>query len=243
MHYFIIASVIIFWVPCVLFVLGAITCALSSRLFKKADIKLFKSKENSIVASNNNREVKTVKNKTIKLYLYGLCRYYSILIGKIPSNRIRKALLRIIFSMKISKKAVINGGFELRSPWNIKIGDSIIGANSLLDGRYCIEIGNNVTLSQNVCIFTVQHDVNDPYFSVGNKSGKVIIKDYAWISSNTTILPSVVVGEGAVLASSAVATKNLEPYFIYVGIPAIKKSSRNKNLLYKHDKKNQWHFY
>ena len=44
--------------------------------------------------------------------------------------------------------------------------------------------------------------------------GAVIIKDRAWVSSRTVILPGVTVGEGAVIAAGAVVTKNCREFTI-----------------------------
>ena len=176
-------------------------------------------------------------------YLYGLMRYTTILIGKIPSHRCRKFLLKNVMCMTIDNKAVIYGGFEIRSPWNINIGKCVIGAGALLDGRNGIEIQDDVCLAQNVMIFTEQHDLNDPMFRCNDKGGKVCIENRAWISSSTVILPRVIVGEGAVLACGAVATKDLQAYGVYGGIPARKLSERNRDLMYHLENNNYWHFY
>ena len=77
-----------------------------------------------------------------------------------------------------------------------------------------------------------QHDINDPWFESRNSGGKVIVANRAWLSSRTTVLPKVVVGEGAVLASGGLAVKNLEPYGVYGGVPAKKIGTRNQNLKY-----------
>ncbi len=168
----------------------------------------------------------------LKSYLDGLCWYYSILIGRIPSNHIRKYLMKHCFCMKLSKKAVLYGGFQIRSPWNIEVGDSVIGYGALLDGRSGIRIDDHVCLAVGVSIYTLQHDVNDEHFAVNQKGGSVEIEKYAWISSHTTVLPKVHVGEGCVLAAGGIATKNLEPYGVYAGIPARRISERNRCLHY-----------
>lgn len=105
-----------------------------------------------------------------------MTRFLSIAVGNIPSHRLRKFLLKYVFCVDCHPEAVIYGGFELRSPWNIKIGKSVIGVGALLDGRTGIEIEDDVCLAQSVYIFTLQHNVNDPNFSVAGKGGKVIIK-------------------------------------------------------------------
>ncbi len=154
-------------------------------------------------------------------------------LGKFPSNRIRTATLKYVFGMEIEKGVLIHSHFEIRHPWNISIGKgTVIGDYAYLDGRKGIEIGDNVNISSHASIWTMQHDVNDPYFRCNNKIGKVIIKNRVWISSNTTILPNTKIDEGAVIAAGGVVNKNCEKYSIYGGVPAKKISQRNFNLKY-----------
>ena len=65
------------------------------------------------------------------------------------------------------------------------IGNSnIIGDNALLDARSGLTIGNNVNISSNVSIYTLQHDHRDPYFDVAkNKCSSVMIGDRVWLGS------------------------------------------------------------
>jgi len=50
----------------------------------------------------------------------------------------------------------------------------------MLDARNGIVIGNNVSLSMGVWIWTMEHDPQDPWY--GGIGGPVVIEDYAWIS-------------------------------------------------------------
>ncbi len=179
----------------------------------------------------------------VKNYLYGLTRYGSIFIGKIPSHHLRKILCKHILCMNVHPKAVLYGGFELRSPWNISIGRSVIGVGALLDGRKGITIEDDVCLAQSVSIYTLQHDVNDNDFGTTNKGGAVIIKNHAWVSSKTTILPQCVIEEGVVVASGATLTKSTVSYGIYGGIPAKKIGERKSTMQYVLNTDNYWHFY
>lgn len=161
----------------------------------------------------------------------GLTRYMSVRSGQIPSHAIRNFLLRNVFKIHMEPKTIVYMGYELRHPRRIKIGKgSIIGNDAKLDGRFGIEIGNNVNFSTGVWIWTQQHDPQDPDF--GTKEGKVQIGDRAWISNRVTILPGVTIGEGAVVAANAVVTKDLEPYGIYGGIPARKIGERRTDIKY-----------
>lgn len=157
-------------------------------------------------------------------------------LGKIPSQRYRRFILKLVFKMDMEKNVIFYGWDTIRHPWNIHIGvGTIIGNDAYLDGRNGLFIGNNVNLSGRVSIHTEQHDVNDPWFRSLSSGGSVTIGDRAWISSNTIILPGISVGKGAVLAAGAVATKDLEEYGVYAGIPAKKIAERKKNLQYEFD--------
>ena len=168
--------------------------------------------------------------KVLKRYLRGLFFLLLSIMGYIPSQTLRHVVYKM-FGLKIGKDSVIYGRAEIRAPQNIRIGkNTIIGSRAILDGRGELEIGNNVNFSTGVWLWTAQHDKNDPYF--GAAYGKIIVKDYAWISCRAIILPNVVVGEGAVVAAGAVVTKDVPPYAIVAGIPARKMGERNKDLRY-----------
>lgn len=100
----------------------------------------------------------------------------------------------------------------------------------MVDGRKGVAIGNNVSISMGVRIWSLQHDPQDPYYSA--VGGPVVIGDYAWISCNAIVLPGVNIGEGAVVAAGAVVTHDVEPYAIVGGVPAKKIAERTKDLRY-----------
>lgn len=177
-------------------------------------------------------------------YFYGWMRYCVILTGKIPSNRIRNLFYRVVFQMDITTKTVISGGCEFRSPWNIHANNCVIQANCILDGRSSIVIGDNVVFGTGVHIWTQEHDINDPYFRMNFENAQMVtIGERSWICSDSTLLPGVSVGVGAVVASGAVVTKNCDSFGIYAGIPAKKIGERNQDLQYVLSGKPHWHFY
>jgi len=147
----------------------------------------------------------------------------------IPIRWVRYIILQLL-GMKINN-AILYGTFHIRKPSNITIDQgTVIGHGVTLDGRNGITIGRNVNFSSEVMIWTMQHDYNDPGF--GADGGPVVIHDYAWISARAIVLPSVTIGEGAVVAAGAVVTKDVEPYTIVGGVPAKKIAERNNNLEY-----------
>ncbi len=50
----------------------------------------------------------------------------------------------------------------------------------------------------------------------------------AWICARACVSPGVDVGEGAVLGLALVATRDLEPWGVYAGVPAVKVKERKR---------------
>jgi chloramphenicol O-acetyltransferase type B len=50
--------------------------------------------------------------------------------------------------------------------------------------------------------------------------GDTLIEDGAWIGMHAMIMPGVTIGEGAIVASGAIVTKDVAPYTIVAGNPA-----------------------
>lgn len=154
--------------------------------------------------------------------------------GRIPSHHIRNFIYRHLYLVDLAKGAAIYHGAEIRAGINLHIEEgSIIGDNAILDARNGIRIGKNVNFSSGVHIWTEQHDHSDPGFRcLSDITYGVDICDRAWIGPGVTILHSVTIGEGAVVAAGSVVTKDIAPFSIAAGIPAKKIGERNKNLQY-----------
>lgn len=86
-------------------------------------------------------------------------------------------------------------------------------------GRGGIEIGNDVFIGPKVNLITINHDVN-PDKRSATYGRKIVIEDKVWIGINSTILPGVRIGYGAIVGAGSVVTKNVEPMTIVAGNPA-----------------------
>lgn len=64
--------------------------------------------------------------------------------------------------------------------------------------------------------------------------GKIIFEKYSGLGADTTALPNVTIGEGAVTGAKALVTKSLAPWWIYVGIPAKKHKERIRHIILKY---------
>lgn len=109
--------------------------------------------------------------------------------------------------------------------------DVLIGTNTILDGRTLI--GNNVSIQGNVYIplnVIIEDHVfigpcavltNDKY-PIRTKSDLKgpILRKGASIGANSTILPGIEIGEGAMIAAGALVTKDVPPWKLAMGFPA-----------------------
>ena len=136
-----------------------------------------------------------------------------------------------LLGARIGRLVVLYGGFEVRSPRKLKIGENTcIGHKATLDARGGLTIGTNVNFSSEVMIWTAQHDYRDPQFGAVFKP--VEIGNYVWLGPRCIILPGVTIGDGAVVAAGAVVNKNVDCYTVIGGVPAKKIAIRPKDLTY-----------
>lgn len=121
-------------------------------------------------------------------------------------------LVRIWSTVFRSRLAVKQGGYLI-------IGNNcrINGATIAVTQR--VEVGNNCRLAPFCHIMDGDfHDLQDRQEE--GKSAPVIIEDGAWLGTRTMVLKGVRVGQGAVVASGAVVTKDVAPYTMVGGVPA-----------------------
>lgn len=86
-----------------------------------------------------------------------------------------------------------------------------------------ITIGDYCILANHTVIMTRNHVFDDPNRKIidqGHIDKDVEIGSDVWTGLDTKILPGVKIGDGCVIGTSAVVTKDLEPMSIAVGIPA-----------------------
>jgi acetyltransferase-like isoleucine patch superfamily enzyme len=93
----------------------------------------------------------------------------------------------------------------------------------LLDDRGGIVLGNNVSVSDYANIYSHTHSIVEQR-DVTNAC--TVIEDGVRITYHATVLAGVHVYEQGMVGALAVATKDVRPYHVYVGIPA--KSVRVK---------------
>ena len=107
----------------------------------------------------------------------------------------------------------------------LKIGDnSNIGAYCYLGCGGGIEIGSHVMMSPRVSLHSENHNFERLDLSMkdqGVTRSPIVIEDDCWLASGSVILSGVRIGQGSIVAAGAVVTKDVPPYSIVGGVPAI----------------------
>lgn len=141
-----------------------------------------------------------------------------------PISSLKVWLLRI-FGAKVGQNVVIKPGVNIKHPWYLTVGDYVwIGENVWIDNLATVVIGNNVSLSQGAMLLTGSHNYKKAKFDLIVKS--IYIEDGVWIGAKSVVCPGVTCFSHSILTVGSVATKDLEAYFIYQGVPAEKKRER-----------------
>ncbi len=165
-------------------------------------------------------------NKSKILLWYVLSRVFIDTSLPFPYG-LKRSVLRL-FGAKIGERVVLKQRVLIKYPWYLEIGDeSWIGENVWIDNLAPVTIGANCCLSQGSMLLTGNHDFRKSTFDLILKP--IIIEAGGWIGAKATVCPGVKVGSHAVLSVGSVATKDLEPYVIYQGNPAVNKTERQIN--------------
>ena len=117
---------------------------------------------------------------------------------------------RIILGKHVSLNK--NSSINVTENALLKIGDySGIGNNTIIVAREKIEIGNNVLIGPNVCIYDHDHNFNGSGLirSKGYETSSITIEDNVWIAAGAIILKGVRIGSGSVIGAGTLVNKNI----------------------------------
>jgi galactoside O-acetyltransferase len=114
---------------------------------------------------------------------------------------------------------------EFSFGYNMEVGDDVVvHRHVLLDDRGGIRLGNRVSISDYANVYSHTHSIVDQK-DVTN--ALTILDDDVRVTYHATILAGVHVNEQGMVGAMALATKDVRPYHVNVGIPA--KSVRIKS--------------
>ena len=132
--------------------------------------------------------------------------------------------LRDLFSQLIG--APVDESFGLFPPFyadcgkNIHIGKQVfINMGCKFQDQGGIYIGDGALIGHNVVLATLNH-AKSPKDRGTMIPAPIHIGKHVWIGSNSTILPGVTIGDGAIVAAGAVVSKDVPENAIVGGVPA-----------------------
>lgn len=141
-------------------------------------------------------------------------------------NRWRIFLLQS-YGADIDSSCVIRRTVKIECPWNLTIGkNSCLGDSAIV---YClgrVNIGDRVSVSQGVHICAGTHDYS--HNDMPLLRPPITIENDVWLAADSFVGPNVTIREGAVLGARSVAMKNIDPWMIYSGNPAVLLKTREK---------------
>ncbi len=133
-------------------------------------------------------------------------------------------LLRL-FGAKLGPACHFYPKSKVWAPWNLVCEDRVtLGDDAELYNPSRFYLASHCIISQGAYICGATHEYNDASFPLVSFPMK--IGAYAWICARANVQPRVNVGTGAILGLGSTATRDLEAFGIYVGLPAEKVKER-----------------
>lgn len=117
---------------------------------------------------------------------------------------------------------------------NIVIGDHVfINFNGVILDNSKVTIGNHTLIGPNVSIYTVNHAIDIEDREKGICMNKpVSIGNNVWLGGDVNILPGITIGDGSIIGTGSVVTKNIPAGVIAAGNPCkvIRKINKDDKL-------------
>ncbi len=141
-----------------------------------------------------------------------------------PLHAWRSTILRL-FGARVGPGCHFYPAAKIWAPWNLRAADHVTVADGAeIYNPAPIVLGSRVIISQGAFLCGATHDYDHADFPL--LAFSMEIGAYAWICARASVSPGVSVGEGAVLGLGSIATRTLEPWAVYAGVPARRVKSR-----------------
>lgn len=135
-----------------------------------------------------------------------------------PCHAWRRMLLRV-FGARVGADFHVHPRTRIWAPWNLETArHATLAEDVVVYNPAPLKMGLHAIVSQGAYLCGATHDYESPAFPL--VSFPTTLGDYSWVCARAVVQPGVSLGEGAVLALGSVATRNLEPWTVYGGVPA-----------------------
>jgi putative colanic acid biosynthesis acetyltransferase WcaF len=152
-----------------------------------------------------------------------VCWYLvNIIFFKNPFNILSSLKVTLLrwFGARLGHGVVVKPAVNIKFPWKLRVGDhSWIGEAVWIDNLSDVIIGNNVTLSQGCLLLSGSHDHSRTSFDF--LSAVIVLEDGVWIGAKAVVAGGITCRSHSILGINSVAEKDLEPFTIYKGNPAV----------------------
>jgi putative colanic acid biosynthesis acetyltransferase WcaF len=164
----------------------------------------------------------------VRRLVWNICWALLYRLSPRPFHGWRSLLLRV-FGATMGPNCHFYPGSRVWAPWNLICADQVTAGDGVeIYNPAPITLGSHAILSQEAYLCGATHDYDDPAFPL--LAYAMNVGAYAWVCARASVAPGVQVGEGAVLGLGSVATRDLEAWTIYAGVPAVKVKERKRVL-------------
>jgi putative colanic acid biosynthesis acetyltransferase WcaF len=124
------------------------------------------------------------------------------------------------FGAHVGREVHVYPSARIVIPWNLRIDDSAsIGEDALIYNLGPVHIGARATVSHLAHLCAGTHDHRNPALPLLRTP--ITIGADAWVCSQALVGPNVDIGEGAIVGAGAVAMRDVPPWAIVAGNPAV----------------------
>ena len=138
-----------------------------------------------------------------------------------------RSLLLKMFGAQMGSNCHFYPSSRVWSPRMLRCADQVtLGSGAEIYNPSLVTLESHAIISQRAFICGATHDYNDPAFPL--YSLPMTFGAYSWVCAQASVSPGVNLGEGSILGLGSVATRDLEPWGVYAGIPAQKVRERER---------------
>jgi acetyltransferase-like isoleucine patch superfamily enzyme len=176
-----------------------------------------------------------IKKKIKPAIIAILCNFqYDRFIDFMLHLRTKTRLLRYKKKFGVKINFIPQGGYDIELAGDLSKfmihPTSHLKSDTFIECSGGVEIGRYFHTGRGLLVFSSAHDYKNskaiPYDETVLYE-PVIIKDFVWCGANVTILPGVVIGEGAIVGAGSLVTKDVPACVIVAGNPARVIGERN----------------
>jgi putative colanic acid biosynthesis acetyltransferase WcaF len=169
----------------------------------------------------------SLRNRLARL-LWGVCWAIFYRLSPRPLHAWRAFLLRL-FGATMGPNCHFYPGSKVWAPWNLICADQVTAGDGVeIYNPVPMRFGSHAIMSQGAYLCGATHDFDEPAFPL--LAYEMTFGAYCWVCARASVGPGVQVGEGAVLGLASVASRDLEPWTVYAGAPAVKVKQRKRTI-------------